>query len=92
MISLQRQDKSKLSLVKGRYSGQYKETERRKREGEGDERGRAGIAYCPQDEINIITGYNIILEYMYTYYISVWRGMASLLFGPCTEKNCKSFF
>ena len=56
IISLQKLYQSKLSFGKGRYTGEDKETERRrKRECDGDERGRAGIAHCAQGEIIIIT-------------------------------------
>lgn len=50
---MRRLRQSKLSFVKGRYTAQDEET-KRKREGDRDERGRAGTALSAQDRISMM--------------------------------------
>ncbi len=51
---MKRPHQSKLSFVKGRDTGQDEESWRkRKREGDGDERGRAGTVHCAQGHLSV---------------------------------------
>lgn len=55
-MKMNRLHQSKLSFVKGRDMGQDEDTEKkRKRESDGDERGKAGNGHWTQDRISIMS-------------------------------------